>query len=336
MQTRVQHVLDSLRIPDGLYVASPSNTYHYIWIRDNCYIALSELDGTHGRYEQTYHALLDIFRKYEWKLAYHSVHKPKEVYEYIHPRYHAETKEEVWGPWGNAQNDAIGAFLFGVGEGLRRRRKMFRDESDVKIVSLLIKYLQTIEFWQDADNGIWEENRELHASSVGACTAGLLSIQPYFDVDISIIKKGLHALFDLLPRESASHEYDLALLSLVYPYRLLPEALARTVVRQVETQLLRQRGVIRYKGDEYYVDGGQEAEWCMGLPWLGLCHLLLGNVDKAHHYLHRVHQVMTPEGAVPELYLARQGAPNENTPLGWANALYLVLSHMLTDDVRRL
>jgi GH15 family glucan-1,4-alpha-glucosidase len=329
MQMSVQDVLDSLRMQNGLYVASPSNTYHYIWIRDNCYIALSELDGPNHRYEQTYHALLDIFHKHEWKLTYHSVHKPREVYEYIHPRYDAQTKEEVWGPWGNAQNDAIGAFLFGIGEGMRRGLRMLRDESDAKVVSLLIKYLQTVEFWHDADNGMWEENRELHASSIGACTAGLLAIQPYFHVDMSVIKMGLHALFDLLPRESALHEYDLALLSLVYPYRLLPEALSRPIVDAVENQLLRRRGVIRYPGDAYYNDDGQEAEWCMGLPWLGLCHLLLGNVNKAQDYLHRVHEVMTPEGAIPELYLAQQGIANENTPLGWANALYLVLSQLL-------
>ncbi|KPV44552.1 hypothetical protein AN477_05980 [Alicyclobacillus ferrooxydans] len=326
VQTRVQQVLDSLRLQNGLYVASPSDTYHYVWIRDNCYIALSELDENNGRFEQTYHALLDIFRRYEWKLSYHAVRRPQAVYEYVHPRYTAETGEEIWGPWGNAQNDAIGAFLFGMGEGMRKGHKMLRDETDRKIVTLLIQYLQTLEFWQDEDNGMWEESRELHASSIGACTAGLLSIKPYFPDAAAPIQNGMCKLFDLLPRESALHRYDLAQLSLIYPYRLLPHALSADLVEQVEHNLLREHGVIRYPGDLYYADQGQEAQWCMGLPWLGLCHAVLGDLDKAQEYLRWTERVMKKDGAIPELYLAKQHEPNENTPLGWAHSLYLILA----------
>lgn len=326
----VQQALDGLRKPNGLYVASPSATYNYVWIRDNCYIALADLDRCRERFEQTYYSLFDIFRKHEWKLSYHAVHKPAAVYQYIHPRYHADTLAEVGEPWGNAQNDAIGAFLFGVGEGLRRGYAMLRDETDARIVSLLIDYLQTLEYWRDEDNGMWEETRERHSSSIGACTAGLLAVQPFFEMDCSLPRNGLHALIDLLPRESAHKPCDLALLSLIYPYRLLPRPLAATIVAQVEGQLLRDLGVIRYAQDRYFGEDGQEAQWCMGLPWLGLCHLVLESRDAARMYVDRTAQVMTPGGVIPELYLARQRVPNENAPLGWAQALYLVLNHQLS------
>ncbi|MFD1677000.1 glycoside hydrolase family 15 protein [Alicyclobacillus fodiniaquatilis] len=325
MRDQVQHVLDALRQQNGLYVASPSNTYHYVWIRDICYISLSELHRDGGRFEETYHSMLDIFRKYEWKLTYHAKHRPRAVYEYIHPRYSADTLEEISEPWGNAQNDAIGAFLFGIGQGLRRGKPMLRDERDAHIISLLIAYLETLEYWNDEDNGMWEENRELHASSVGACVAGLLAVQPYFAVRWEIIRAGFRALYELLPQESVSKSCDLALLSLVYPYRLLPPDLAQIVVTNVEEQLLRPRGVIRYKGDQYYQDSGKEAEWCMGLPWLGLCHAELGNRDQSLSYLALTMRVMAENMQIPELYLPEQGVANENVPLGWAHALFLVL-----------
>jgi GH15 family glucan-1,4-alpha-glucosidase len=329
MRSRVQHVLDTLRQPNGLYVASPSQNYRYVWIRDNCYMALSDLFRDNARFAETYHGLLDILRKYEWKLAHHARQKPRAVYEYIHPRYTADTLAEVMEPWGNAQNDAIGALLFGVGQGLRHGKPVLRDETDRHIVSLLIQYLITLEYWRDEDNGMWEETRELHASSIGACTAGLLALQPYFDVPWQAIQSGLSALFNLLPRESARKDCDLALLSLIYPYQLVPPDLASAIVDNVERQLLRDKGVIRYQGDVYYGEEGREAEWCMGLPWLGLCHTMLGNPDKAESYLEWTMQVMTSDMAIPELYLPKRGVPNENTPLGWAHSLFLLLHDTL-------
>jgi phosphorylase kinase alpha/beta subunit len=321
--------LDTLRQPNGLYVASPSQNYRYVWIRDNCYMALSDLFRDNHRFAETYHGLLDILRKYEWKLAHHAQQRPGAVYEYIHPRYTADTLAEVMEPWGNAQNDAIGALLFGVGQGLRHGKPVLRDETDRHIVSMLIQYLITLEYWRDEDNGMWEENRELHASSIGACTAGLLALQPYFDVPWQAIQSGLSALFNLLPRESAHKHCDLALLSLIYPYQLVPPDLASAIVVNVERQLLRDKGVIRYQGDVYYGEDGREGEWCMGLPWLGLCHTSLGNRDKAESYLEWTMRVMTPDMAIPELYLPQRGVPNENTPLGWAHSLFLILHDTL-------
>lgn len=324
MRDQVQHVLDTLRQPSGLYLASPSQAYHYVWIRDICYIALSELDRPGSRFEESYHALLDIFRTYEWKLRYHATTRPVATFEYIHPRYTADTLSEVHEPWGNAQNDAIGAFLFGIGQGLRRGKRMLRDAMDKELIQLLVQYLTTLRYWEDEDNGIWEENLECHASSIGACVAGLLAVKPYVQVPDNVIELGLSSLFRMLPCESVTKESDLALLSLIYPYHLIPRELAQVIVRRVEDHLLRQYGVIRYKGDLYYQENGEEAQWCMGLPWLGLCHATNGDMDTAEKYLRRTNCVMK-DANIPELYIVNQGQPNENTPLGWANALWLVL-----------
>ncbi|GLV14849.1 hypothetical protein Heshes_25330 [Alicyclobacillus hesperidum] len=329
MRERVQQGLDSLRRQNGLYLASPSDTYHFIWIRDNCYVSLSKLDQDGDEYEQIYHSIFDIWKKYAWKIAFHADRRPEAVYQYIHPRYTADTLEEIHEPWGNAQNDAIGLFLYGIGTGLQRNRSMLRDTEDANLVRLLIRYLKTLAYWSDKDNGMWEETVELHASSVGACVAGLLAVKPFFDVDFPTIREGMVSLWRLLPQESATHDVDLAQLSLVYPYRLLPKQIARAIVQRVENHLLREYGVIRYAGDRYYADNGREAEWCMGLPWLGLCHATLGNGDAARRYWEWTQRVMTPEGLIPELYLPVQRMPNENTPLGWAHSLYLILDRLV-------
>ena len=64
---------------------------------------------------------------------------------------------------------------------------------------------------------MWEENMELHASSVGACVAGLRSVKMLVNVKDELIQKGEETLRFLLPRESETKETDLSLLSLIYP-----------------------------------------------------------------------------------------------------------------------
>ena len=333
MIEQAQKVLDALRMQNGLYRASPSHDYHFIWIRDNCYAALTTLFDLDDRYEQTYYAMFDIFRRYGWKLDYHARHRPKEAYEYIHPRYTVDGYE-VPEPWGNAQNDAVGAFLFGVGEGLRRNKRMFRDEEDRRITALLVDYLGNLEYWHDEDNGMWEENREVHVSSIGACVAGLLAISPYIAVPWEWIVHGLKEVFSFYPRESASKRCDLAELSLIYPYRLLPFDLASHLITEIEQNLLRDKGTIRYKGDVYYAENDLEAQWSMGLPWLGLAYLSTGYHDKAVYYLERTEKVMTEPGVLPELFFGQSMRPNGNTPLAWSVAMYLVLAKQV-DHIKR-
>ncbi|MCI0183764.1 glycoside hydrolase family 15 protein [Sulfoacidibacillus ferrooxidans] len=331
MEEEALQVLEALVQPNGLYVASSTPDYRYVWIRDTCYVAFAYLQKKDGHYEQIYSTLLDLFKKYKWKIEYHAEKRPEATFEYIHPRYDPDRLEELHEPWGNAQNDAIGLFLFGIGEGLRVGKTMFRDESDREIVQLLAKYLVNLEFWQDADNGMWEEYAELHASSIGACVAGLMAISPYVLVDQTAVRYGMHALIDLLPRESATKECDLAQLSLIYPYQLLPMELSREIVAQVENQLLRQKGVIRYKGDQYFAEEGSEAQWGFGLPWLGLCYLIVGDVEKAHSYLLWTESIMPKPGILPELYLGQSGSPNQHTPLAWAEAMYVLLHEQVSE-----
>lgn len=337
-------VLDQLRLDNGLYVASTSRYYQFVWIRDCVYISLPYLNQPNDVFEKTYYRLFDLFKEYEWKLDILCHHKPTWEWEYLHARYTSDGVKEIHTEnWGHIQHDMIGAFLFAVGSGLAKGKAMLRDDKDRVILQKLVYYLQNVEYWNDPDNGMWEEWREVHSSSVGACAAGLKAVEPYVNVPESMISLGIDRLLTLFPRESADKEADLAQLSLVYPYRLFQGLLAEMLVNRVEKLLLRNRGVIRYSGDSYYSTledkcgrsqprefyNGTEAEWTFGLPWLALCHLELGNVEKAEDYVRQTEQLMQQPGVLPELYYSGTDRPNPNTPLGWSSAMYILAKEEL-------
>ncbi|MBB3110754.1 phosphorylase kinase alpha/beta subunit [Paenibacillus phyllosphaerae] len=350
MLSESYRVLEQLRLPHGLYVASPSQDYKYVWIRDCVYMALPYLDKPSNLYEQTYYRLLDLFREYEWKLDILCKHKPQWEWEYLHARYSHDEVREIPEEWGHIQHDMIGAFLFGIGQGAARGKKMLRDKKDKEIVQKLVNYLCKVEYWHDPDNGMWEEWREVHTSSVGACVSGLKAVEKLVHVPEEAVQQGLRTLMQLFPRESADKPADLAQLSLVYPYRLFTGVLGEAIVANVEKRLLRERGVIRYEGDSYYstlekTHGrsnplefyyGTEAEWTFGLPWLALCHMELGHPEKAAEYVRRSEAAMDGPGKLPELYYSGTKVPNPNNPLGWSCAMYILAKEAMNGGTHAL
>jgi len=324
MQRNVK-LLESLQTPRGLLLAAPSQGtgYNKAWIRDNIYASLGLELADPGKAVRALHGLLDVMRKHEYKIDCAIREKPNHAYEYIHARYNPETLEEFWDEWGNKQNDAVGAFLFRVAEMVRAGRDLIRDSGDLRILVKLVLYLQSVRYWEDRDHGMWEEAEELHASSIGACLAGLKAISKYVHVPKEMIEKGQKALDRLLPRESESKETDLALLSLIYPYHVVSPAQRDAILRNVERKLVRERGLIRYPGDRYYNRDG-EAEWTMGFPWLAIIYKKLGNRRKYEMYMAKAVFVMNSAGELPELYFAGSKEHNQNTPLGWAQSLYVV------------
>lgn len=338
-------ILDSLRLKNNLYLASSSSDYNFVWLRDSFYEVLPYLDKDCDRYERTYWAILDILKSYSWKIKIHRNQKPTHTFEYIHPRYTFEGKE-VDKEWGNCQHDAVGCILYGIAKGEENGKVIIRDNEDIGIIQDIIQYLGTCEYYNDPDNGMWEEGRELHSSSIGAVVAGLNAINDYIPVPKELINKGLNALGKLLPHESPTKECDLSQLSLIYPYNILDKGTTEYIVDIIEDRLLRNCGVIRYKGDSYYsamfhedrskpLDYyfGKEAEWTFGLPWLALAHMSLGNYDKAEKYIKHTEKVMTKEGFLPELYFAQTKHYNGNTPLGWSSAMYILAKEKFLNNI---
>lgn len=326
-------VLRSLRYETGLFAASQKNVstgYEKAWLRDNIYVSFA-LDalGDREALEAMYAAILSIFLKHEWKIDYAILAKPQFGYQYIHPRYHPETFDEYWEVWGNKQNDAVGSLLFALGTFVQKGMTLIDTDDKHRIVQKLIQYLSAIEYWHDVDSGIWEEDEEIHASSLGACVAGLKKIQEVgFDVPLELIEKGEDMLHhELLPRESHRKFCDLALLTLLYPYNLLHEEEARQILGNIEYHLVKEKGVIRYKGDRYYNHNwdswSEEAEWTFGFSFLSLLYFQMGDRTKSEAYLKKAISTVNEKGDIPELYYSHTSEHNENSPLVWSEAMFL-------------
>lgn len=318
--------LKKLQTKSGLFRASAENVktgYDRIWIRDNLYISLAfESYNDTNTVKDIYYGLFDLFKKYEWKIDEVIAKKPIEDYKFLHPLY-TDNLEEIKGGWGWKQNDTIGGFLFHVGRLINKKIISLRDKKDEDILKKLVLYLESIKYWEDEDNGIWEENKEIHSSSLGACISGLKLIKNIVYVNDDLIKYGENKLFSQLPRESNEKRVDLSLLSLIYPYNLLNQQDSLKIIKNIEKYLLRNKGIIRYENDKYYYEEGIEASWTMGLPWLALCYYSLGDIHNFKFYLDKTMDSIDDEIKLPELYI-KDSIPNENNPLGWSQSLLVV------------
>lgn len=329
-------ILDKLRLPNNMYKASFSSTYNFIWFRDSFYEVLPYLDKPCNRYTDTLHAIIDVIKRYKWKLEIHTRQKPVYKHEYLHPRYTIDGYE-VEAEWGNIQHDATAAIIWAIGEGEKRNKKIIRDSEDLEILQMLVDYVSCCEYWQDEDHSLWEESPEIHASSIGSVVSSLIKVKDIVNVPDWLIQKGIDALAQLLPNESATKNVDAAQLSLIYPFQITDRNMAETIIKNVETELVRQKGCLRYKFDSYFSTleqehgrhqhkesyEGSEMQWTMFIPWLAICHLKLGNIEKAKKYIDMTEELFDENGYLPEGYMA-DGNPCPNNPLGWSHALYII------------
>lgn len=319
-----------LRKPSsGLYVASLGIEYvNYVWIRDVYYQSKVNLKKEPELYIQTYRSLLDYYKglnyKYDNKVD-HLIRKPFPLnnIRFIHPRFYPNLCE-ITGDWGNLQLDTFGYFFLGISEGIKSGLEIIRDDSDIDIINKLIKVLYKIQYWNIKDNGIWEENEEIHASSIGAIVGGLKLLDECDIVIIpqKLITEGEKMLYNLLPSESLTKKVDLALLTLIYPFNILNEYTKDIVLKNVHKYLEKGNGVIRYIGDKYYNVNG-ESEWTFGLSYLFLSYIET-DTPKAEKYLKKLISLVDDNGYIPELFYSCSNKPNVNNPLGWSVAMAIL------------
>jgi hypothetical protein len=186
-----------------------------------------------------------------------------------------------------------------------------RQYEDRILLSHITRYLETLEWWNCPDYGVWEEGPKLSSSSLGAVLSGLQGLLGLEDPDLFFneaqLEKGRTALGNLLPSESAGRTCDLAQLSLIWPFDVLDGEQTKTVLANIENELVRDHGVIRYREDAYFngadprlirahdartgqeaVDyagpdrehfphaaEGTEAQWPLGFAWLAIVHAKL-------------------------------------------------------------
>ncbi|KKS37649.1 MAG: Major facilitator superfamily MFS [Parcubacteria group bacterium GW2011_GWA2_42_14] len=359
-QTILQN-MEALRRPNGAFIASPSENYSSLWIRDTLYATYAYWYlGDFEKLKQGIWIVFDLFKKHKKKIK---VRIASPIYVpggLIHAKFNSNTLEEITADdkWGHHQLDALGLFLHIVADADFKNMRIIRDEEDLEILELLVAYLRSVEYWLNPDYGMWEECEIQHSSSIGAVVAGLKYVKKQKLVDIRdpLIQLGDKVLNEILPFESReqclkshhSHDCDSAQLSLIWPYHVTvkPEKIDEIISRIVNGhktngdnhKLLQIHGFNRYWGDDYFrsTEGkyrGISAEWPMFKFWLSIIY------SQFHDQVSHEKAVFwfkegcgdIKDSKIPELY--QNGKQNNNTPLAWAHALALIATKYSFSEV---
>lgn len=242
--------------------------YQNVWVRDNIHVAhalwkLGDIDTG----MKPVAALLEFFGKHRHKFeaVLDGTADISDSMQRPHIRFDGESLTENSEKWSHAQNDALG-YLVWLSTKMALAGDFDLDIERLQVVSLIVQYLGYIKYWQDEDNGHWEETRKIEASSIGCVVAGLKSLQSYLaeksiadelNLD-SLIKNGEQALTEILPAECIQEDpdlnrrYDSALLFLAYPLNVIDDSMTSQIVDDVRSNLMGPIGIRRYIGDSYW------------------------------------------------------------------------------------
>jgi phosphorylase kinase alpha/beta subunit len=302
--------------------------YQNVWIRDNIHIAHHfHVLGEHDKAVRAVAAVTGFLHTQRGKIdaIIAGRAEPQNVMLRPHVRFDGERLTELPEQWAHAQNDALGYWMW-LASRLALAGHWTPAAADIDLLAAFVRYLEAIRFWEDEDSGHWEEARKIEASSIGAATAGLTATREYLAAltaradaapvarslatatlvrTDALIERGHAALASILPSECVQSEgakrrrWDAALLFLVYPLRIVDDAMAATIVADVVRNLAGPHGVRRYQGDSYWcadyktlldpaqrtvdvsddmsardrlLKPGGEAQWCLFDPILSVIH----------------------------------------------------------------
>jgi hypothetical protein len=352
-------------LPTGLYPAAPAQAkelactgYRNVWIRDNVHVAHHfHVLGEHRKAARTVAAITRFLHTQRRKLdaIVAGTADAQDVMLRPHVRFDGDRLAELPERWAHAQNDALGYWMWLLAL-LAQAGHCAPTAQDVDLLAAFVAYFAAIRYWQDEDSGHWEEARKVGASSIGIATAGLAAAGGYLATvgsrgapepasksragrasseATALAERGRAALEAILPCECvqdapAGRRCDAALLFLVYPVRVVSDAMAATIVADVVTRLSGPHGVRRYLGDSYWcadyktlldparrtadasrdlaardrlLKPGGEAQWCLFDPILSIIHgsNYRRSGDAAalalqHHHLNRSLRQLTGTG----------------------------------------
>ncbi len=267
-------------LPTGLYPAASlapeaaaQTGYGNVWVRDNVYVALAlEVSGQGAEAAAVLRALAAFYGKYRWRFEAVVEGRADAAAPMNRPqvRFDGLKLAEIPSRWAQAQNDALGYFLWLYCRLARARRVL----PDAELLALFGFYFEAIRYWEDEDSGHWEEARKVEASSIGAVLAGLGELRGLLAENTALecgfrgravtrqlldqlMDSGARALAGILPAECIQpgrkyRPHDAALLFLVYPLDVVDEDMGRRIVDNVIRHLQGDYGIRRYLGDSYW------------------------------------------------------------------------------------
>jgi GH15 family glucan-1,4-alpha-glucosidase len=353
--------MESLRLPNGAFIAAPTEDYRALWLRDHLYATFAYWYlGEYEKLKQGVRLVFDIFQKYRHKIDLRLTSPIDISSGTIHAKYDAETLGEITEYWGHKQYDALGLFLHIVADLDFKNVIVIRGDEDRKTLQDVVFYLRSIEYWQNPDLGMWEECEIRHSSSIGAVVDGLSYIKRRRLAIVAdpLIQVGEETLRKILPQESQdrclrphhSHDCDAAQLSLIWPYNIVSREEADIILARLidghnsefprggESHKLSQtHGLNRYWGDDYYRSNegkyiGISAEWPMFYFWISIIYSQRHDYKNAERWFMEGCKEIV-DNKIPEAY--QNGKPNEHMPLAWAHAIALIAFKKLPASIQQ-
>jgi phosphorylase kinase alpha/beta subunit len=263
-------------LPNGLYSAVSGNSastqrYRYVWLRDNIMVAHSRrVIGDMASASVTLGTLRDFYltHRHRFDDIISGKSDPKQAMERPHIRFDGDTLMELSEKWSHAQNDALG-YLLWLTFSMANEQKFIISPADCVLAKAMCQYFEAIQYWQDADNGHWEEAAKVECSSIGPVVAGVRELrkwigqhshlaatlaEPQFlQLLAHLTDRGMARLRAALPKDTPSvRDVDAALLFLIYPLRVVEGKFADEILQNVADALEGDFGVRRYRGDSYW------------------------------------------------------------------------------------
>ena len=268
----------------GLYpaaqldAATSRSGYHYVWVRDNVFVAHAHyVNGRVDAAVSVVWSLSAFFSKYLFRfddIIAGAVDR-KAPMNRPHIRFDGDSLSEVPEEWSHAQNDALGYFVW-LFCNLASAGAIPLTADGFGLLEKTIAYFSAIRFWEDEDSGHWEEVRKISASSIGVVVGGLEAMKAMLEAPVrrqvfgaariernvrlltDLLRRGRAALDAILPAECVQRakqkcrRFDAALLFLVYPIGAVGQAMADRIVGDVVDHLQGDVGIRRYIGDSYW------------------------------------------------------------------------------------
>lgn len=347
-----RQVILHYQLPNGAYPACPNMPdYQFCWFRDSSFIAHSMLVSGETASAAAFHVwAARIILQYEAParraMADFSAGKVPDAHDVLRARYAYDGSK---GPddWPEFQLDGLGTWLWGL--------KMFADAGNSltaemeRAAHFLADYLCVL--WPSPCHDLWEESGDrIHTYTLGAIYGGLVAAADLLNrAELHDVAAKIKAyIFKNMVSDGKFMKsvgnpiVDASLIGMTTPYRLVEpgDPLLVATVKQIEADIYAVgSGIHRFRSDVYYGAGA----WPLLAAWLGWYDTEVGNISRAQGILADIEKNATAAGDLPEQvvppmladishydYWVKRRGPIA-TPLLWAHAMYLILTHAVKE-----
>jgi len=349
---RSRDLIRSAQRPSGAYPASEAFPAYrgYCWLRDGSFIAdamssVGEVDSA-GAFFDWCAATIEARREEIGQIvAAARAGRPLPDRDMLPTRFRFDGRDGD-DDWWDFQLDGYGTWMWAVVAHARRHSLDLTPWADA--LRLTVDYL--VSSWSRPCFDWWEEHDEhVHVSTLGCVIAGLRAAidSGVLGPDQAVLAAdAVHGARNLLRARGVRDGHlvkwldgdalDGSLAALVCPLEVLDpiSPLAVSTIAAIESELLADGGVYRFRADTFYGGG----RWPLLTCFLGLARHALGDRDGAVACLEWAAGTATPERDLPEQvdgglllapaqrqeWLERWGSVA--TPLLWSHAMVLRLA----------